>query len=674
MKAKLLNRRNENLPPKHNTTLGKWHLKVDNGANGVFDCEIDWGKYPLRTPNIITAQYVLENWWGKEPILQMVELSSTKYRMASTLLRVMLLVEEFFPQKAFNEIEFCEWQKVVQLMLFYILDDTDRNKKSLKQVKAPLAKQQLERTITVLKRWFSTYQDGFVDDGPEFEITTQDAEPLIKSEFKSQNINFSAWKEGGSFGSIPFVIAHLLLADAIATIESNHTKKVLAYFKIAREAYDSSHIKQFWSTENSCPFAEYRITGNVKSLAEKVKNSQFTPVRYGTYKNIAAPLHNELRKITQEVEPTFPWKNFSQLHIEYNTIRTAVLVIFLSVMGKRGPSEVKTLRGQDVFPPSKDIGQHAIFTPQINKTNKGLREKQGVTDFISDSLNVILKLGYSDKSETSIPLFSQLFTPNQAKKPEEHIKPISTTELSSNIKKYYEQFCNRVSNSLDFNPKDLHGKITSHQFRHSFAEFSLRRFDGNVEELIRQHFCHKYNKYSWLKRYTADKLDSKRLNSINKAYIRELVPRILIDSDLDPDFVGGMALYIKQTLGEKVSSLPPSEIENYIDEFCHEIDSITPHEYGWCIQHKNFRSAAQCADKTGQPAPSGTTHGKCIRCINFCSSRRSHFHKQKQIMLNHLDFIEQDTWKIPSLVDASKNAVQDTQKLFPELKEFGGIE
>jgi hypothetical protein len=152
-----------------------------------------------------------------------------------------------------------------------------------------------------------------------------------------------------------------------------------------------------------------------------------------------------------------------------------------------------------------------------------------------------------------------------------------------------------------------------------------------------------------------------------------LVPRILQDNPDTPDFVGAMALFIKKNIAERIKVLSPEQVESYLEECCSDFIQVTPHEYGWCLLHQKYRSVAQCADTSGIPKPDNTTSSKCNSCMNFCSSRSSHLEKQTQIALSHIDFLEQSTWKMPALKEASVNAVLNAQKLFPELKRLGSV-
>ena len=278
-----------------------------------------------------------------------------------------------------------------------------------------------------------------------------------------------------------------------------------------------------------------------------------------------------------------------------------------------------------------------------------------------------LTLGNTNKSGTDLPLFS---APPTLTNPCTQPKRLSSDRLNAYLHSYYASFCTRISQKVDFDVRDIHTSITSHQFRHSFAEFALRRYDGNIEELLRQHFLHAFDHW-WTKKYTADKLDKDYVQRLNKSYIKELVPNIAFDSRLEPSYVGGMALYIRSIINEQVLSLPPPEVEKHIASLCSKITSITAHEYGWCLVLKEFSTQAKCADSTGAPSPTSTSQDKCTSCVNFCSSRKSHLEVNTQIVISHLDFLEQEVWRFPDIKERSRQAVLNSQKLFPELKSLG---
>ena len=648
-----------------------WQLHVDSGSPHLSVCTIHWNKYPISTVHCVIAQRLLLAWWTPSIVSDKTTIKNNVYRQADTLLRLLSISRQNGWNKPFSQLDLQDWIKLTIQTLFYTWQNSSEDKKHLSRTKKTLSRQRLERTLTVLKLWFNSYQEGEVSDGPDYLISIKTIEKTLKTELKNYSINYNDWKLGGSYGSIPFVIANLLLADAINTLQSARTQQLLCYFDIVRTYKLQDLTASFWSGSSltkSSQLTKYRLSGDISLLSE----TKEAPRSVNLAKSLLAkPLHKKLLDLHLKYFPKtkfdFPWPNYSCLRHDYNNLQSAIYIIFLSVMGKRGPSEVLSLRGMDVIQSNKDTGDNSVMYPSIKKNNHGLRHAQGVSNFIDDSLNTLQRLSYHDKASTTLPLFSA--SPNLKKA---HALPqiLSTDRSQKRLQDYYLSFSERIEHQVDFDVLSMHAKLCSHQFRHSFAEFALRRFDGNVEELIRQHFCHSYNHW-WTKRYTADKLDEQQKNNINRAYINELVPRIIYDNIDAPDFVGAVAIFVKKNFGDKIKILSPDQAEREIESLCNDVINLTPHEYGFCLLLKQYNSMAKCKDINGSPNPSASSFEKCTHCPNFCASRNSHLATNERIVISHIDFIEQDIWKLPSMVELSKKAVKGIQKVFPELKKYG---
>jgi len=663
---------NLSIGPKAQWTI----LNIFHGE--IVHSRIDFADYPLNTERILLAQRLLLLWWSPRIVEEKATIQGNDFRKADILMRLLALIEQKYKGRALCELDKSDWANLLTAMVFYGWCEESSSQRRLIKLAEPNGKHVVERATTVLRFFYKAYQEGAVSDGPEFLATRAMTYKVLGKELEARGIDFSDWKTGGSYGSIPFVTAHLLLADAIATLRSYRTKQLLLYFKVARESDIINLHSAFWGSKSKTHCFMYRNTSNINCLSNSPSGNSRGSQANRCKIEFALPLHNELLKLHTEEQIRlaadqpfqFPWKFYNDLVRDYRQLGTAIYIIFLSVMGKRGPSEIRTLRGIDITPSNSLTGQDATMRPSILKTHKGLRIEQGVTNYIDEAFSAILHLSYYDKTSTKLPLFSVL--PPKAKA---RLEPrlISVETAGKNLKKYYAAFCARVEAKVEGDFLDLHERIASHQFRHAFAEFALRKFDGNVEELFRQHALHSYNHW-WTKRYTFDKLDADEITRINRAYIRELVPRVLHDSVIDPDFVGAMALFIKKTLGEQITVVSPEEAEIHIEAFCDQIEQVTAHEYGWCLLHKSFEHAAQCKDSSGTPNPKGTSWEKCEGCVNFTASRNSHLTKQTQILISHVDFIEQQTFQLPSLKRASREAIKNATQLFPELKPLANIE
>lgn len=640
-----------------------WEFKVSFYANEeLYRPILNWRNHNKIKNRIQIAKEVLISFWNIDNFEKEIVITSNDYRQADTVLRILHIIQMHYEDRSFQSLSRSDLEKIATLFIFYVWDKSS-DEYSLIKVEKPLSRQVFERGLSVLKKWFNCFQLGNCPDGPDFYLKGK----LIERNLKALGIDFYRWNKGGSYGKIPFHISNLLLSDAIETLKSIKTQQLLAYFKTVYDLNAHDSISGFWVIHKSAIY-NYRKSGDIEEL-KKTKKSTSDRANFIKY-NFTIALDERLRKISHNKESfTFPWIRHEKLISDYNNLQGALYIILLSVMGKRGPSEVRTLRGVDISRPNKTKGLNASFFPRISKTNQGLRLDNGVTNFIDECFEVLLNLGYQNKEGTEMPLFSSL---QKANKAEEQPRLLSIDRSDKRLKDYYDSFCDRYKSKFSFEIFDQHQSISSHQFRHSWAEFALRKFDSNVEEMIRQHFCHSYNHW-WTKRYTEDKLDSSVTNEINRSYIKELIPRIIFDSSEDPDFVGAIALYIKKNESKNIKTLPPKEAEDEIEKICDEFITITPHEYGFCLLSNKFESVANCRDKNNKVEPENTTSSKCTSCSNFCASRKSHKKIQERILISHLDFIEQKIWKSEKLKSHSIKAVKSIQKLFPEFEEYGEV-
>jgi hypothetical protein len=636
-----------------------WNLQFRSGAT-IKNQKTYWEEMGLNADLTLLAQKVGFLLISENDCNGLV--AERALKALSHILKLFIVSQELKPGIAFQKYKKGDWISLIIVSHYRNWEGKVGHGRILKKIEKPLAFGTLSSLLFAFRSWFNFYISGDIHDGPEFLVHYSDIKIFLEKDFDETGQNYNGWKNGKTLGSVNFMVANLLLADALSVLRSKRTEELLAYFHCARKHSDSSSIFEFWTLNVSPQFVDYRRSGNLDKMLVDPRNDRLS-------NNSLIVFLTELHKKLVDIQPQkvfikFPWRTYSELIADYTNLIAALYIIFLTVMGKRGNSEILTLRGVDLTNSNSDTGSGATMRPSIRKTNKGFREEQGVTNFIDDAFNTLLHLGYVDKAGTTLPLFSMLHP-----KAKSFDLPVSLCQSHSYqlLSDYYNGFIERVTSKVDFDVRELQPSITSHQFRHAFAEFALRRFDGNVEELIRQHFCHRYNHW-WTKRYTADKLDACYENDLSRKYIRELVPRILSDSIVDPDFVGGMAVFIKREIRDKIKTSDHEGVARYIDNFCSDILTITPHEYGWCLVHRKYSKVAQCADALGVPEPSNTDSSKCNKCANFCASKHSHLAVQTQIAVSHLNFIECNTWKMPILKNASIEALRNAEFLFPELK------
>jgi integrase len=647
-----------------NPDFRAWRLsRISSGRIGSY-C-IDFDRYPMPDELKTLAMQILS--------LKLKELNYSPHNPVSVsfmlfsrnLLLVLCIVHKFFLDRKISSLQKFEILDLYGFCLLFEVNATirrgPRKPYAVSRRPKPRSKSMLEGFVTLNKWLHKTYQTGLILDGPEYRINSSALLNHLTQIMVHSDINVTDWAQEGSHGSIPFVIANLLLVDAIEIINSEKCKQVLAYFNVFRSAKLPGAAKILWAFHDNRPKRFRNTTDEHILFNRSAREEQDT---YECVDKVLAPLHQALKEISGD-NYSFPWATYRKFITDYNQIITAAYVIFLSLLGKRGPSEILTLRACDVSL-TNEINQGTIRAAN-HKSHGGARITQGVSSFITDAYNTLIRCSYIEKEGTDLPIFSTLPLINNIYKQQREISSGYSVDL---LQKYYEDFIARASNKVDFCIRTLHPNIGSHQFRHTFAEYALRRFDGNVEELLRQVFQHGSNHW-WIKRYTADKLDDETAQRLNREYIQELIPRALRDIESDEqDFVGGMAIFIKTNIAPKAHHLTPKEFEKYVVDLSDQF-TLTPHEYGWCMLLSEYSNQARCTIDGINPFPQGTDCEKCNKCMHFMASRSSHLSTQKMIAISHIDFLECGFWESALLREASIQAIKNAQRLFPELRELG---
>lgn len=148
--------------------------------------------------------------------------------------------------------------------------------------------------------------------------------------------------------------------------------------------------------------------------------------------------------------------------------------------------------------------------------------------------------------------------------------------------------------------------ISSHRFRHTWAELAIRRFDGNVPEAIRNYFRHWYGSFMTMD-YIREKIKAD-LPEINRSYMRELVHRIAKN---EQEFFGPAARYML-SLVQDIDVLEPTQVDELLNQF----EMIKVHEHSYCMIPKQHKSQAKCWDKaTKTPIYDDACWNNCGGCM-----------------------------------------------------------
>mgnify|MGYP001433065260 CR=1 FL=1 len=119
------------------------------------------------------------------------------------------------------------------------------------------------------------------------------------------------------------------------------------------------------------------------------------------------------------------------------------------------------------------------------------------------------------------------------------------------LKDGWNDFLETLSPELLNNVQDQLGKRapSPHMFRHSWAGFALRRFDGDVLEKVRHHFRHHFGSY-YTRHYVSGRLTAVQQRSLEREYLNEIFNKIATSDS--GGFVGPIAVELKKIISDKV--------------------------------------------------------------------------------------------------------------------------
>jgi hypothetical protein len=306
-----------------------------------------------------------------------------------------------------------------------------------------------------------------------------------------------------------------------------------------------------------------------------------------------------------------------------------------------------------------------MFKSEIIKTAFGLMTIRGLAGEVAKAANAVHGLSYVDKNEANLKVLARTFTSAfyqmeaaEANKLQLNHNQLMVGEgvLRNGLNRHYEYSKAKHGVTL----LGIEDGIHPHMLRHTFAEFALRRFDGNVIEEIRNHYRHSYGSYM-TKKYTDNKLRVEEQILLENEYIAELVGRI---GNRPDEFSGPIAAFIKRRINETHELLTIDEIEERI---CDEVESIVGHEWGYCIVIAKTKTEANCYNKKTK-VPEIEKSSSFLTC-STCKHRLTEKSQKEDILrigLTHQNFI--DNYPLPSVTKSSRKVVSNCNAILKEIR------
>lgn len=475
-------------------------------------------------------------------------------------------------------------------------------------------------TFSVYNALELTYHLHREQDGLPFKLTKGLFREAMAPILKALDKSYTEWENGSSRQMLPMSVGTLLLADAINCIRSTQCKLLQCFFQAHRDGLVSYNV-----------FANPNRRGAFNSNIP-----EFLSINSSSRKSSSGRRHYENRvefvNRLHEIDPDltdFPFKCGDTINNYCAEIEGACAIILLAVTGMRG-IEMHSIKANwiesiDYLDVSGEWTVDAIFKSKINKTSGGIIAKKGLSPLGVEVFELLNKLSWVDKEFHGLDLFSPTYKSKfgKTKKPKDTRSSYNKNTLSRRIIDYYDGFVARSHTSV----KESYPNITPHALRHYKMAFGLRKFDGNVEEMISQEFRHHKRLHTPV--YAKNKLNEEEEAYTKREYVQEIVKRILINEPNDR-WVGSSATKVRKAAqnllsGQDIELLSLQELALFHEEMQESIDTMKFHSYGLCFVMKDSKRQAKCGIQDNIVKTGDANSKTCYQCVNFCVNNKSHY-------------------------------------------------
>lgn len=488
--------------------------------------------------------------------------------------------ESYFPDRALQSLSRLE----MQTMYRYFMIRKDNTKQAIGVLGLStmvMLSKILDRTNTMLHR-------GKLSDGTTHRMTEPFRKAIMEPLLKPLDIEYSEWKKGGSYGSIPMTCASIMLAEAITLIESDEAKIAVIFFRQWRKL--KSNIANWFGPKDRL------------ALYRRIQSPDYKLTRFERdWAESAIEMGEAVDNATNASFDRMPWKTIGELTDYCRLLSKASLTTIVLLSGFR----IHEIQGMKINDYSRDPDGSWWFNSENNKTESGFSHPRSLHGLAADAANLMKSISAVDIDEYNLPLMHGAYQDGAFKVARGWGKTsaqvwladvgYSIGAMSLWFKDFYQTYV------VEKYPEagKIHDDVSPHQARHTFAEFALRRFDGNVMDKIREHFRHSNGSFH-TRRYTDEKLKESIRMSMERDYLKEVMGRIAVGG-LDDRFYGPAARRIDKEMAE-ISIFSADEFEAHLNDLANQFVRFTAFEWGYCALRQSEQNIAKCHDPvTGTP-------------------------------------------------------------------------
>jgi integrase len=439
----------------------------------------------------------------------------------------------------------------------------------------------------ILDRTYTFSHSGKLVDGTVHRMTKSFKKLAMEPLLKKLDLDFDTWFKGGSYGSIPMTCASLMLAEAITLIESDEAAVATVFFEQWRTF--QNNVRHWFADRDRLAHARrMELPDYVLTRWER----EWAPSATALGTAVDAATKNRFEKL--------PWSSVGELADFCCELTKACLSIITLLSGFRlGETGGMKMSDYEQRPDGS-----WWFTSENTKTESGFAHPRSLHGLAAEAATLMKKLTPVNTDDIDLPLFHHSYRSSGyeiargwGNNKDEWLADVGFD--NSTLRFWFKDFYKVYVVEKYPEAGKMHSDVTPHQARHTFAEFALRRFDGNVLERIREHFRHAYGSFH-TQRYTREKLSESVRLSMERDYAKEVIGRISL-GQLDDRFYGPAAKRIEKEMAD-ISILTPDELDERITEAAEELVRFTAFAWGFCVLRKGEQHLAKCHDpQTGTP-------------------------------------------------------------------------
>ncbi|MFK8399868.1 hypothetical protein M2D07_015275 [Pseudomonas sp. BGr12] len=449
---------------------------------------------------------------------------------------------------------------------------------------------------------------GLTSDSLFFPITAALKRLMMDQLLADLDINYEDWRAGNGYPPVPMAISATILSQAIGLLESDETATALALYSAWRKQ-PNSHAT--W-------FPVYKSQPDIFEISNKSPNDP-----HGL---MAALKEQGVSHITQ-----MPWHDKGAFREFRRRLIGGCLNILLIQSGYRS-HEIRSCASNE----SRKRKGLLQVKQCLSKSMDGFKVFRPLAELSTRAAETLWNLSFVDPTRYPIPFQHSLHETGCAEAvlssslPANSFKACDTNSLNLRLNAFY------LSDVIPVMPEasHIHPRLSSHQFRHSFAEFALRRFDEDVHESLREHFIHSTDYATQI--YERLKLTPAVHAALEKEYLREIIGKAA-DGKLEERFWGPAFQAIKNKI-EKIKILHPGKPEGAYTEILSEVERFAVFEWGFCVLFSSSKREARCHDST-TGVPNVDELGSPFRC-STCPNNMNNSIQRENLLRTEIAYAE----------------------------------